>query len=636
VSEPATLRALVAGYLDRRLSRRAFVRSLGGAGVTAAAATSILESLAPLARAVAAGADSPASSVEGTGGELLVEQLRAAGVRYLFNCNTTATHAIFDALVDRPAPQVIQVPQESQMVAMAQGHALASGTVAVAVTGSVGFPGTLGNLFNAWKDGSPIVVLSQLESVGLRRGREFGEWDGYLAPSASLTRGRRSVTSAHLVAEEIRHALRVAATAPAGPVALAFSPRALSAGRVSAAVMDHDAFMIAPPIKPEPRRVEAAAHLLLAARSPLLVVGPEVTRSGGHGEVVALAERLAIPVMQGERLCDDFPTNHPLFLGDYGSHQLRGVDLILKLGSGLPAPAGLTVVHASLDPRTGGTVAPPGVDIVADVKEAAGHLLAAVEAAAPGPRLDAIRAGREAGVAAYAAAMRARRARARETWWNDDPPSWERVGAELERVLDRDAIVVPELANDTWRGLGENTALTQLTFGPGEKRKIGPTTGTALGWGVGAAIGVKLARPDRQVVALQGDGGFMFGQAESLWTMARYDVPVITVIFNNRSYNTPRNGILRRGGRQAVTGRDMTCYLGDPDVDFAKVADGFGVRGEVVRVPDEIAPALGRAIAATREGRPYLLDVAIGRTGLGAASTWHPKFSLAAARTRKV
>jgi thiamine pyrophosphate-dependent acetolactate synthase large subunit-like protein len=210
------------------------------------------------------------------------------------------------------------------------------------------------------------------------------------------------------------------------------------------------------------------------------------------------------------------------------------------------------------------------------------------------------------------------------------------VGAELNRLLDRDAIIVPELAHNTWRGLGENTALTQFAFGPGEKRRIGRTIGTALGWGIGAAIGVKLAQPDRQVVALQGDGGFMFGQAESLWTMARYDVPVITVIFNNRSYNGPRNAILGRGGRQALTGRDMTCYLGDPDVDFAKVAAGFGVKGEVVRVPDEIGPAVQRAIATARDGKPYLLDVAIGRTGLAAASTWYPKFSLAAIRNRRV
>ena len=162
------------------------------------------------------------------------------------------------------------------------------------------------------------------------------------------------------------------------------------------------------------------------------------------------------------------------------------------------------------------------------------------------------------------------------------------------------------------------------------------TTGSALGWGVGAAIGVKLAQPDRQVVALQGDGGFMFAQAESLWTMARYEVPVIVVIFNNRSYNGPRNKILKAGGKAAQVGKDMICYLGDPDVDFAKVAAGFGVKGEVRVAPEQVGPAIRRAIESTREGKPYLIDAVVGRTGLAADSTWHPKYSVASVRSRKV
>src|SRR5207344_395821 len=108
----------------------------------------------------------------------------------------------------------------------------------------------------------------------------------------------------------------------------------------------------------------------------------------------------------------------------------------------------------------------------------------------------------------------------------------------------------------SWLGFGDNAAVSQLDFGPGRKTKIGRTTGSALGWGVGAALGVKLAQPDRQVIALQGDGGFMFAQAETLWTMARYEVPVIVLVFNNRSYNGPRNKAFMQKGRQAAAGKD--------------------------------------------------------------------------------
>ena len=186
---------------------------------------------------------------------------------------------------------------------------------------------------------------------------------------------------------------------------------------------------------------------------------------------------------------------------------------------------------------------------------------------------------------------------------------------------------MPELAPDFW--------LDQFSFGPGEKSKIGKTTGSALGWGIGAAIGVQLARPDRQVVALQGDGGFMFGQAETLWTMARYEVPLLVVILNNRSYNGPRNKILMTGGAQAEANQDMSCYLGSPDVDFAKVAAGFGVRGETVDKPGQVEAAIRRGLQQTRDGRPYLIDAVIGRTGLGADSTWFPRFSVAAERRNK-
>jgi thiamine pyrophosphate-dependent acetolactate synthase large subunit-like protein len=128
----------------------------------------------------------------------------------------------------------------------------------------------------------------------------------------------------------------------------------------------------------------------------------------------------------------------------------------------------------------------------------------------------------------------------------------------------------------------------------------------------------------------------MFGQFEALWSMARYEVPVITVVFNNRSYNEPRQRIMGKMGKQGQTGQDMACYLGHPDVDFAKVASGFGIGGEVVANPTDIRPALERAIRATREGKPYILDVLVERSGIGAESTWYPRHSVAQQRARQV
>jgi thiamine pyrophosphate-dependent acetolactate synthase large subunit-like protein len=393
--------------------------------------------------------------------------------------------------------------------------------------------------------------------------------------------------------------------------------------------------MLAPRVRPEPRLVEEAARLLLEATTPLLLVGPEVTRSEAKPQVIELAQRLALPVAQAERLFDDFPTNHPLFLGDYSPSRVypKGVDLILNLGGRMPhqmdeLPPGTRVIHASIDAEQIGRVVPTDVGMVADVKEAAADLLLALDAAATKSRLDGLREARLEATRRYTEGQRAEQARATRARWDSTPLSWERVTGELSQLLDADAIIVPELAENTWEDPPWSWE-GEFTFAPGAKSKIGRTTGSALGWGIGAAIGVKLARPRRQVVALQGDGGFMFAQAESLWTMARYEVPVLVVIFNNRSYNGPRNKIWMGGGRQAKSGKDMSCYLGDPDVDFAKVAAGFGVKGEMIAAPAEVRPAIQRGIQSTREGRPYLIDAVIGRTGLAADSTWYPRYSVA-------
>ena len=151
-----------------------------------------------------------------------------------------------------------------------------------------------------------------------------------------------------------------------------------------------------------------------------------------------------------------------------------------------------------------------------------------------------------------------------------------------------------------------------------------------------AAFGVKLARPDVPVVAVVGDGSFCFSGPQPLWTMARYRAPVMVVVLNNHSYNNERNRIWHYGGRQFATGRDMTCYLGSPDIDCAKAASSFGVEAEVVTEPSGIKNAIDRAKRVIAEGRPYLLDVHTHRDGLGAASTWHPPYSVADLRARRV
>jgi thiamine pyrophosphate-dependent acetolactate synthase large subunit-like protein len=170
------------------------------------------------------------------------------------------------------------------------------------------------------------------------------------------------------------------------------------------------------------------------------------------------------------------------------------------------------------------------------------------------------------------------------------------------------------------------------------KTRIG-SIGVHLGRGVGAAAGVKLAKPNHQVVLLVGDGSFVFGP-QGLWTMARYDIPVLTVIFNNYSYNGVKNRSIELGatakGRMRDTGRVPHDWLGDPKMQLAKVAEGFGVKAEFVQDPKDIQTALKRGIDATRDGQPYVIEVAVARSGAFADNPWHQRISLASERTKKV
>ena len=127
----------------------------------------------------------------------------------------------------------------------------------------------------------------------------------------------------------------------------------------------------------------------------------------------------------------------------------------------------------------------------------------------------------------------------------------------------------------------------------------------------------------------------MFGQSETLWSMARYDAPVLVVIMNNHSYNETRNRNLVRGGIQFEAGRDMTSYLGSPDIDFAKMASAYDIRGEKVSDPNDLAAALQRAVKTMRDGRPYMLDLEVSRDGLFSESTWYPEHSIAKLRKKK-
>ena len=161
-----------------------------------------------------------------------------------------------------------------------------------------------------------------------------------------------------------------------------------------------------------------------------------------------------------------------------------------------------------------------------------------------------------------------------------------------------------------------------------------PTSGGCLGWGLGAAVGAKIAAPDTQVVALVGDGSFQFG-VQALWTAVRYEVPVAIIIWNNGGYQANRRYLHDYGRRAAATGKYIGASIESPTIDHVAICKAYGVEAEQVNQPDDLAAALARCTRANRDGRPYVVDVKIARRFGGAESTWHDAFSVAERTARQ-
>ncbi len=636
------MRDLLKDFLDHDISRREFARGLTALGFSGAAANALMAS-------VAAAEPLPRDGVkfEGTGAEIMWETLRAANIRYVFGTTATGMSPIFDAMTVKPGAEWIMSVAESQATAMAHGYELASGKPGVLLVPGVAIPSTMNMLYNAWKDRSSLVVISDGPSNEIPFRNMFQQMEDWVQPMIQFTKSRWKVNDARHISEIVRRAIKLAETAPGGPVHVRVPLNVLGTRNVKQTIYPHSRFTIPVEMRPKPELIEATAKAFVEAKKPVMTVGSEVTRAGANAELVALAELLGIPVAQGYSVYGDFPFRHPLFSGFHGlgaPPSMAGADVFMNLGVQMPGPGIFTsppprsakIIEARVEYQAIGTTYPIDVAIAGGVKEIIVDLTDAIKSMATADRLKRISAERIAAAQDEQAARDVtRREKAREHW-DASPMSWERLSAELDLVLDDDAIIVPEL--------DYRTPFHWLDFNLDKKLLIGQTTGFALGWGIAAAQGVKIAEPDRQVVCLVGDGALLFGEIEALWSAARYDIPIIIVVFNNRSYDNERNRLQQRSPLYANKETrdkwlDITGYLGDPVVDFAGLAKSFEISAEMVATPAELKGALRRARDVTREGRPYLIDAVImqidGR-GRRTEQTWYPDVSIAAGRKRNV
>ena len=632
------MRELVKDLINARISRRGFLSGMAAASYSMAAAKSAMAAVEPFIP----GGELPKEyvrTITGTGGDLMLEQMAETGAPYLFCSNGSGLGPIVDALVSRPQIQLIQATQEGQVVAMADGYAKVTGKPAFGFYSRVGLPHSTSNMYNSMKDRTPLVIMSDHADSASEGTDSHEDIDNWEEAARFYTKWTWTANQPERLAEWVRKAYKVACVLPGGPTYIR-TPRDLMYKEVTAAVYSREALNVPMSIRPDADEVVRAAKVLLSSESPLMEVGPEVGHCNARAALVELCELLAIPVIQYRSITVDFPNTHPLWVGEddqvagYLQRNPKPIDLYINFGArtrrsgygGRNNP--VREIHASVDENTIGRNAPMVAALVGNLAEVAKDLVAAVNSLATPAQLKKLTEQRRRILGGHSkGVMEARLAAGRMS--KGSPVPWPALVYELRQQMEKDAVIVAEQGT-------EYKTLGMFPFADDAMLKVGRTEGRALGWGTGASVGVKLALPNRQVVSFQGDGGFLFGQTDSLWTMSRYDIPVMTVIFNNHTYEETRWQMMGHNGPAGQANRDYISYLGNPVVDFTKLAAAYNIPGAVVTNTDQLKEAIRTGLRTLAEGRPFMLDVHTRRIGIGAEVTNYQKFSLAEKRERKV
>ena len=549
--------------------------------------------------------------------QALVEWLRSASVEHVFGNPGSSEVPLLDSLVDVDRPTYVLVAHEAAAISAADAFAQLSGrpgVVSVHVT--PGVANILGGIFLARSHRSPVVVIAGQQDSRILGHRPFLASDLVETVRQHVKWAFQAERAADVL-PALRHAFEVASQAPRGPAFVAV-PRDL---------YDHHVALLEPPSAlaarlgvPGDAALEEAAAIIASATMPILLSGNAVGACGAAAidGVIALAETIGAGVYSEHNATNmHFPSSHPQYLGGnaHGTavvrQWLRPADVLIAVGCDLfmeerfhpepLVPPGCRIVQLDEDPQEIGRLFPVAAGLPGDLPATLRALTSRVRVALR-PREAAVAARREA-VCAQRAALDAERERERRAVWDRRPIRMPRVYAELRTAMPDDAVMIDEAVNmasylhDFFDFRVPGTLLSSKQ--------------SWLGWGIGASLGAQLARPDRRVVAVLGDGSATYG-IQALWTAARYHLPIVTVILNNGGYMAVQHHLRAYGARAAAAGRYPGTELSG--IDFVSLARGFGVFAERVDDPDAIGPALRSALAS---GAPRVVEIAIDPNDAG-------------------
>jgi len=573
-------------------------------------------------------------TITGTGGMLLIQTLKDAGVEYIFTNPGSAETGIFAALSEDGDQRLVVAKHEGLVAAMADGYHRMSGKVGVIIAHVMGGSYQLaGQLFNSQVAGSSLLVIAGDWASELQDYRGLAPFPG-LSQAESMRPLMKDARCAYQVIANpaaitvatIR-ALREATTAPTGPVYLSISAELLHTEGLEAQIGEEAQYRIERPGPARAQTVETIARRLGEAKCPLVMFGDDVWREGAQAEAVRLAEVLEAPVVSTRQIFANFPNRHPLYCGMYPTSQefekVTGLkpDLLFLVGcQGVHGSVGEPyVMQIGPNPLLMGRHYPLDVAAQCELRETLHNLSEALTRLHASDRI-ATWARQRAKVRAYARLLIEREEGVVREHEGDTIVHPALLEAHLAEVMPRNSVMVQE---------SSTARTTLLPFGYQDMAWT-RSGGGSLGFGVGAAIGAKIAvGRERPVVLHLGDGALGYSAA-GFWTMARYNTAILTIVSNNESYQVVRTNWAKEmpDSKMVRDGKYPGLYLSAPEVDYVALAGSQGVAGESVKTLKELEPALRRGVDQIRQNRPYLIDVAVAREGVGADSTWYQDWKL--------
>jgi acetolactate synthase I/II/III large subunit len=584
------------------------------------------------------------------GSDLVVDYLAEMGIEYVAGSPGASFRGLHDSLIhtDNPsAPSFVECLHEEVSVAIAHGYAKAAGRpMAAAIHNLVGLQHAAMAIYNAWCDRVPMLLLGGSGPRDTTKRRPWIDWIHTASPQSLQVRDYvkwdEEPASIPALPESLIRAWRIARSAPAGPTYVALDMEvqegALQEGTPRPPMT---AFADPEPIAASAGTVERLGGWLMAAQRPVVVADRVGRSSRAFSSLVDIAELLALPVIDREtdynKVSLNFPTQHPLNVSGMAEGYLEEADLVLFLecrdafavlgeaaeGRRSGRASVPRLVHVSLDhlihrswTAQFNRLHPADMVVAAEVDTFLEQLGAwcrrgmrpGGEDPAVGGQLE-LRRGR---VSAAAERQRRKWRAEADAALTRRVPTWPALASVLGAVLEGADFLLANGHLGNW--------VHRLWALDDPSRYLGDSGGAGLGYGLGAAIGAALAARSQQrpVVNIQSDGDALY-TPEALWTMARYRLPVLTVMDNNRAYNNSvEHAVQVARGRGRQDDRSMLgTSIDDPVVDFAGLATSLGVVGiGPVRSLDELPDTLRRAWSVVREeGRPVLVDVVTHRRG---------------------